>query len=72
MTKVNKEIYTGIVRYNGNHYFSGDWVKGSIVNSGNFIEDASEDMFGNKIGRVVEVFPESLALVVEDEVGEVV
>jgi len=58
MLELSKEIYTGKVKWNGNHYFSGEIVKGPMVKDATgrvFINHIWEDQFGNEWGDTVEV-----------------
>jgi len=61
-----KEIKSrGKVLYNGNHYFSGDWVYGYYykdIQGKSFIVDTEEDMFGHAGFKHVEVDPETVSL----------
>lgn len=53
----------GKVKYNGNHLFSGDWVKGFLImkSKGAFIYVIEEDEFGNIVREFeVEVHPETV------------
>jgi hypothetical protein len=67
MITLSKEIYTGITKWNGNHYFAGDIAKGYLVkgnvNNGTFINHQWEDLFGNTWGDTVEIEADSLELV---------
>lgn len=54
--------YRAKVKYNGTHYFSGDWVYGYIVDTGTdmFIVDTSEDDYGNVRYSQVSIIPETV------------
>lgn len=59
---MNKE-YRGKIKYNGNHYFAGEWVTGFYIEdeSGtSFIIDNEEDEYGNRRLQKVEVIPETV------------
>ena len=65
MITLSKEIYTGIIKWNGNHYFTGDIAKGYLVigaKNGTFINHQWEDLFGNTWGDTLEVEADSLKL----------
>ena len=57
-------LYTGIAKYNGNHYFSGDEVKGKAYRRGDklFILDLWIDHFDNEYTAEVEITESSLGL----------
>jgi hypothetical protein len=70
MIEITKEIYTGRVKWNGDHYFSGDEVKGPRVTDKTdsiMISHKWTDPFGNEWGDTVEVFEDSLKLVEEEQ-----
>jgi len=52
----------GQVKYNGNHYFCGDYVFGEYKQreGKHFIVDEYEDKYGNEFKNEVEVFKHSL------------
>ena len=56
-------LFKGKVKYNGNHFMSGDWVEGSLIikASSTFIYVIELDAFGNIIREIeVEVVPETI------------
>jgi hypothetical protein len=63
--KDEKEKYIGIVKWNGNHYFSGDKVIGeSFEKDGkSYIIDEWEDEYGNEFKDTVEVTPLTIELI---------
>lgn len=55
--------FRGKVKWNGNHYFCGDWVYGYFYSENDesfFIMDTEEDQYGNIRAEQVEVFPETV------------
>lgn len=55
--------FRGKVKYNGNHYFAGDWVYGYFYSEDDekfFILDSSEDEYGNIRAEWVEVDSETI------------
>lgn len=60
----NREIkFRGKVLYNGNHYFSGEWVYGYYLENEQgegFIIDTTPDEFGNSRFAKVQVDPETV------------
>lgn len=58
-----KNKFRAKVKYNGNHFFSGDWVIGSLIikSNGIFIYIIEEDEFGNIVRELdVDVIPETV------------
>lgn len=56
-------LFKAVVKYNGNHLFSGDWVYGSLLLKSNrvFIYVIEEDEFGNIVREFEgEVHPETV------------
>ena len=56
-------LFRGKVKYNGEHYFTNDWVGGSVVKKikGVFIHVIQMDEFGNSVKELdVEVIPETV------------
>lgn len=61
-------LFRGKVKYNGNHYFSGEWVKGFYLENEqgeSFILDTEEDQFGNARFKKVQVIPETVGQYIE-------
>ena len=54
--------FRGKVKYNGTHYFSGEWVYGYYVENGidTFIIDTSQDEYGNITYSQVSIDPETI------------
>lgn len=69
MIRLSKEMYTGTIKYNGDHYFAGDQAKGYLIlgdRTGRvLINHQWTDMFGNVWGDTLEVEPNSLKKVEE-------
>ena len=56
-------LFRGKVKYNGEHYFTNDWVGGSVVKKikGVFMHVIQMDEFGNSVKELdVEVIPETV------------
>jgi hypothetical protein len=56
-------LFRGKIKYNGNHYFSGDWIYGFYFENGageGFIVDTSPDNFGNIMFAKIQVDPETV------------
>jgi hypothetical protein len=55
-------MITARVKYNGNHYFSGESVCGEYFEKDgkHYIRDKSEDEFGSVDNRIAEIDPETL------------
>jgi uncharacterized phage protein (TIGR01671 family) len=55
--------FRGKVKFNGNHYFDGEWVKGFYYENDKgevYIIDTEEDTLGNARYSSVEVVPETI------------